>query len=150
MLRRCLAIPLAALVLTGAGCGGDEDQAQAPQQAATPAPPPATTTPAPPSTTSASTATAPAATVTTPARPGAGPLRFTGTGTKKLGDFTVPRDATLRWTSDGPAFAVSDAKLRINLSSGGHSGMLRIKAGRYRKVEVDAAGRWTIAIAPRG
>jgi hypothetical protein len=143
-------------VLTLAGCGGSSgsDSTQATQTAATTAVSTPTATAPQPARTATEPEPAPGpppptGTTTTPSQPSGAPLRFSGNGLKKLGDFSVPRAATLRWTNSGPTFALSDAALKIKISSGAHSGSVAIPAGRYRSVEVDAAGRWTFVIRPR-
>ena len=156
MRTRAPLIALAALALAGCGGSDSKETATTPPAAGsptTPAPVTTSTATAPPSTeTEAQPAPGPpppAGTTTTPSGTSKTALRFSGNGLKKLGNFSVPRAATLRWTNSGPTFAISDAALKLHVSSGAHSGSLDIPAGRYRSVEVDAAGSWAFVIRPR-
>jgi hypothetical protein len=74
---------------------------------------------------------------------------FSGNGSKNLGTIHVGRDSVLEWTNDGPYFGVNDANFEIFINSEAHAGDSVVEAGTYRKVEVGAAGNWTIELRPR-
>jgi hypothetical protein len=72
---------------------------------------------------------------------------YSGNGRKKLGTIRVPKDLTLRWTSDGGVFQIAaDGGLFVN--SQGSSGTSAVAAGTYHNVVVNAIGNWTITIRP--
>jgi hypothetical protein len=76
-------------------------------------------------------------------------FRFSGDGGKTLAPFRVRRPSTMRWTNTGDIFQIFNAGASNNgaVNSSGHRGTSYIPVGRYR-LQVNAIGRWSIAIQP--
>jgi hypothetical protein len=82
---------------------------------------------------------------------------YSGSGPKNLGDITVARKSTLKWTNDGPYFGILTTPIGSELgtsvpkivSSYGHSGTTVLEKGTYERSFVNAVGNWTIKIVPR-
>lgn len=96
----------------------------------------------------------------TEAEPAELPLRYSGKGSRGIGDLNVPVDAVLEWTNrpdipDTGFFSVDDAAFRIDVSSCPpppgecrERGQSRLPKGVYKQVQVDAQGQWTMEIRP--
>jgi hypothetical protein len=77
---------------------------------------------------------------------------YSGSGPKNLGEITVAKDSTLKWTNDGAYFGINAGTISSksgSVQSYGHSGTTVLPAGTYQIFFVNAVGNWTIKIVPR-
>ncbi len=87
------------------------------------------------------------------------PLRYSGEGEKELGDINLTGDAEIEWTNRPEIagtgfFSVDDEGRRmgasgvprLHVSSTAERGTERVAPGVYRKLHVEAQGRWTMEI----
>jgi hypothetical protein len=80
---------------------------------------------------------------------------YRGNGPLRIGRLAMPAGATVNWTvsgSHGASFTLrgtADHGPALAVSSRAARGSMRVAAGSYRNVVVDAARQWTLVLAPR-
>ena len=65
-----------------------------------------------------------------------------------LGTVKLARTSTVRWSSSGRRFALTDSSGKLKVSGKAKSGQTFAARGTYRGVRVRAKGRWTLTIKP--
>lgn len=76
------------------------------------------------------------------------PKRFSGNGSRNLGDLDIPGEAVMTWRTRR-VFYISDDDAKLSADSQGKGGRTVVPAGTYENVQVNASGSWTITIRPR-
>ena len=133
---------MALALFIGMGIGGSSAQKNAEEEATTPTQEAETTTPR-----AERKGTTPKPSPRP--KPSGETRRFSGNGTKNLGNITIDQDSTLNWTHQGNFFGVIEASGKVAVSSQDSSGDTFMEEGEYRNVQVLGDGDWTITIEPQ-
>jgi hypothetical protein len=81
-----------------------------------------------------------------------GSHEYSGSGPKNLGEITVAKESTLKWTNNGLYFGIEAGTIVPNslaVNHYAHSGTTILEKGTYETFYVNAVGDWTIKIVPR-